>query len=65
MPLILVVIPLGLTIWLLIYAARQATRLVGTCKGCGYDLRNLEDQRHCPECGRAFRLDDKGNAISE
>ncbi|MHC5003264.1 MAG: hypothetical protein ACYTJ0_09080 [Planctomycetota bacterium] len=48
-------------VWLLAYAwrvhrgrgaARQADRLAsGRCARCGYDLRGLEFNERCPECG--------------
>ncbi len=56
--------PLGLTIWLLCHAARAATRAVGRCRSCGYDLRRLGPRRQCPECGRPFRINEDGDAIS-
>lgn len=59
-----IVVPLGLTIWLLIHAARQATSMVDSCRRCGYDLRGLRDTRRCPECGQPFAVNEKGHVIS-
>ncbi len=61
---LLVLIPLTLTIWLLVYAATSATSHVGRCRRCQYDLRDLGDSRHCPECGHPFVIDARGDVIS-
>jgi len=49
---------------LLYVAARGATRSVGRCRDCDYDLHKLGDARHCPECGRPFRVNEAGDIIS-
>lgn len=33
------------------------TRRYQVCLGCAYLLKGLEDRRNCPECGRAFSLE--------
>lgn len=60
----LTAIPATGTLVLLICASRSATRHVGTCRRCGYDLRSLGEQRNCPECGQPFSLNAQGQAIS-
>jgi predicted amidophosphoribosyltransferase len=61
---LLIVIPLTLTIWLLVYAARSATTHIGFCKKCNYDLRGLRDRRTCPECGQPFIVNERGDVVS-
>lgn len=61
---LLVLVPITLTIWLLVYAARAATSFVGRCRRCGYDLRGLEGRHECPECGQPFIVNAHGDAIS-
>ena len=60
----LVVVPIVLTIWLLIYAAHHSTQVVGRCKKCDYDLRDLGDRRTCPECGHPFTINESGQVVS-
>ncbi len=57
-------VPLALILWLLIHAARRATICVGQCRDCDYDLRGSLASGRCPECGRPFRVDGNGNAVS-
>lgn len=59
-----VITPFGLILWMMVYAARAATRLVGSCRGCGYDLRSLGHGRLCPECGHPFELNERNEPIS-
>src|SRR5215217_4266324 len=33
-------------------------QIAARCVGCGYALRGLPARSHCPECGRAFDLND-------
>lgn len=44
-------------VWLLRHAAWRLDQLfargAAACPGCGYDLRGLEEEERCPECGRA------------
>lgn len=61
---LLVLIPITLTLWLLVYAARAATRMVGACRRCGYDLRGLGERTRCPECGQPFEINARGDAVS-
>lgn len=49
---------------LLYVAARGATRSVGRCRDCDYDLQSLGAKRRCPECGRPFRVNEAGDIIS-
>jgi len=60
----LVVTPIVLTIWLLIYAAHRSTHVIGRCKQCDYDLRDLGDRRACPECGHPFYVNERGDVVS-
>jgi hypothetical protein len=62
--LLLTAIPATGTIVLIVCAARWATKHVGVCRKCGYDLRQLGETRECPECGQPFVLDERGQAIS-
>lgn len=62
---LLVLIPLSLTIWLLIFAATSATTHVGRCRRCRYDLRHLGEIRRCPECGHPFIINEQGDPISQ
>ncbi|MCC7191726.1 MAG: hypothetical protein IT444_02995 [Phycisphaeraceae bacterium] len=48
----------------IILAVRASTQTVGFCRKCGYDLRMLRDVRRCPECGREFTVNDRGDPIS-
>ena len=57
------VVPISLTVWLLIYAARSATRMVGVCRRCGYDLRACT-RGQCPECGQPYVINERGEAVS-
>lgn len=58
-------IALPLILWLLVYAARQATRTINECKACGYDLHGLPSTtHHCPECGRPFDINERGDTVS-
>ncbi|MCE9590918.1 MAG: hypothetical protein K8S99_10375 [Planctomycetes bacterium] len=57
-------IPLTLVVWLLVFAARRATRAINQCKACGYDLHSLGDRRECPECGRPFQVNQNGDVVS-
>jgi hypothetical protein len=61
---LLSLVPATLVLSVVIYALRAGRKLVGRCGGCGYDLRGLGSRRECPECGRHFELDAKGNAVS-
>lgn len=61
---LIVLAPITLTLTLLVYAARAATLCVGKCRRCGYDLRGLGDVRACPECGKGFVVNGRGDAIS-
>lgn len=61
---LLVLIPLSLTLWLLVYAATHATTHIGTCRRCRYDLRALGESRSCPECGHPFTINQYGDIIS-
>ena len=62
--LVFIVGPFALVIGVLIYAATRATSWVNTCRKCGYDLRGLSTARRCPECGQAFKVNQRGDAIS-
>jgi len=59
-----ILIPFGLIIWLIFFASRTATRLVGKCRGCNYDLRASEHAGDCPECGHPFEINERGEPIS-
>ncbi len=56
--------PMVCVVWLLVYAARASTVTVGRCRRCGYDLRQLGASRACPECGEAFVVNERGDAVS-
>lgn len=59
-----VVVPIVSWFVWLVFAARHHTPTVGRCHNCDYDLRNLNDTRHCPECGKPFHINDAGDIIS-
>jgi hypothetical protein len=59
-----ILIPFGLIIWLIVYASDLATRLVGKCRSCNYDLRASKQAGDCPECGHSFEINDRGEPIS-
>lgn len=57
-------VPLALVIWLVVYAGRRATIYIGECRACHYDLRGSLESGRCPECGRPFRINQNGDAVS-
>jgi len=50
--------------WMVVDAARTGTKFIGCCWNCRYDLRGMQRQERCPECGHPFRVAAHGDIIS-